>query len=126
MTMTQNYENAYRRALWEITKGTPGANIKLGFNAKWGATKRDHSFSPLKPPKPEGPLLGPNQVRILAALKPHGRNYRRLVDTKFTGRISNADRALRSMERLGLVEKREVFGKGIRCGYRCYEWRLMK
>jgi hypothetical protein len=45
----------------------------------------------------------------LAALKPHGRNYRRLVDTKFTGRISNADRALRSLERQGIVEKREIW-----------------
>ena len=124
--MTQNYENAYRRAIWEITEGTRGANIKLGFNSKWGATKRDHSFNPPKPPKPEGPRLGPNQIKILAALKPHGRNYRRLVDTKFTGRISNADRALRSLERQGIVEKREIRGVGIRCGYRCYEWRLVK
>ena len=124
--MTQNYENAYHLALWEITKGTRGANEKLGFNAKWGTAKRDQSFNPPKPPKPEGPRLGPNQIKILAALKPQGRNYRRLVDTKFTGRISNADRALRSLERQGIVEKREIRGVGIRCGYRCYEWRLVK
>ena len=124
--MTQNYENAYQRALWEITEGTRGANNKLGFNPKWGKAKRDQSFNPPKPPKPEGPRLGPNQIKILAALKPHGRNYRRLVDTKFTGRISNADRALRSLERQGIVEKREIRGVGIRCGYRCYEWRLVK
>jgi hypothetical protein len=124
--MTQNYENAYQRALWEITEGTRGANNKLGFNAKWGKAKRDQSFNPPKPPKPPGPRLGPNQIKILAALKPQGRNYRRLADTKFDGHIGNSDRALKSMERHGLVEKREIRGVGIRCGYRCYEWRLVK
>jgi len=125
--MTKNYENAYRRALWVITEGEPGANETLGF--KW----RDILFAPLMAlPSPEsriadhkGHRLGLNQIKFLANMSD---KWQKISDMDDDIGYKLSSRATASLVRYELAERRRVTRAENKNhgGHESYEWRLVK